>query len=201
MGSSGFLRAHAVNGDRCPKTEPPWPAAPQEKRKGLFWFFVLRRGHWPNPQGFGDLRIGERMPEHTPNSESEVSEAWRRWRAVRRNGAHGGPAGEERRLKPENKKTKMNHPNKNFLSNFPSDQARDSSTDNQPSEIDLFAGSIAATTIWFIGSIEDRVGDKFHGRTFCMKIKFPTKMGIGFMKSDQQTTRQCHMLLVKQTRE
>ncbi|KAK5784973.1 hypothetical protein PVK06_039514 [Gossypium arboreum] len=33
--------------------------------------------------------------------------------------------------------------------------------------------------------------------TFCMKIKFPTKMGISFMKSNQRLARQCYMLSVK----
>lgn len=37
--------------------------------------------------------------------------------------------------------------------------------------------------------------------TFCMKIKFLMRIEIKFMRSDQQTTRQCHMLLVKQAQE
>ncbi|KAH1091438.1 hypothetical protein J1N35_018695 [Gossypium stocksii] len=37
--------------------------------------------------------------------------------------------------------------------------------------------------------------------TFCIKIKFPTRTGIGFMQSNQRIARQCHMLFVKQMRE
>lgn len=35
--------------------------------------------------------------------------------------------------------------------------------------------------------------------TFFMKIKFPTRAEICFMKSDKRIARQCHMLSVKQT--
>ncbi|KAB2078753.1 hypothetical protein ES319_A06G185600v1 [Gossypium barbadense] len=45
--------------------EPSWPTTTQEKREGLSCFFVPRPGHWPNLQGFSDLQIGERTPEHT----------------------------------------------------------------------------------------------------------------------------------------
>lgn len=37
--------------------------------------------------------------------------------------------------------------------------------------------------------------------TFCMKIKFSIRIGVGFIKFDQCLARQCHMLFVKQTRE
>ncbi|XP_016679251.1 uncharacterized protein [Gossypium hirsutum] len=36
---------------------------------------------------------------------------------------------------------------------------------------------------------------------FSIKIKFSTRTGIKFMRSDQRTTRQCHMFSVKQARE
>ncbi|KAK5771818.1 hypothetical protein PVK06_048063 [Gossypium arboreum] len=36
---------------------------------------------------------------------------------------------------------------------------------------------------------------------FCIKIKFLTKIGVGFLRPDQRNTMQCHMLSVKQTRE
>ncbi|KAK5811434.1 hypothetical protein PVK06_026765 [Gossypium arboreum] len=37
--------------------------------------------------------------------------------------------------------------------------------------------------------------------TSCMKVKFPIRIGIGFMQSDHRTARQCHMLSVNQTHE
>ncbi|KAG8493288.1 hypothetical protein CXB51_010833 [Gossypium anomalum] len=76
MGSSEGA-SMPTNGGRCyarralsalfwigSKTEPPQPAATQEKG-GTLRFFALHRGQWSNPQGFDDLQIGEKTPERT----------------------------------------------------------------------------------------------------------------------------------------
>ncbi|KAK5812285.1 hypothetical protein PVK06_027712 [Gossypium arboreum] len=33
--------------------------------------------------------------------------------------------------------------------------------------------------------------------TFCINVKFPTRIGVGFMRSNQRTARQCYMLSVR----
>ncbi|KAG8492237.1 hypothetical protein CXB51_009864 [Gossypium anomalum] len=78
MGSSGVLRAHTANGNRCyvkrvllalflnGSTDGTLVAYSIARKQGrTLRFFVPRRGHWPNPQGFDDLQTGERTPEHT----------------------------------------------------------------------------------------------------------------------------------------
>ena len=32
---------------------------------------------------------------------------------------------------------------------------------------------------------------------YCLTVKFPTPIGIGYMRSDQRTARQCHLLLIE----
>ncbi|KAB2086588.1 hypothetical protein E1A91_A04G047300v1 [Gossypium mustelinum] len=78
MGSSGVLRAHAASDNRCyakrvlsalflnESTDRTLVAYSIARKKGrTLRLFVPHRGHWPNPQGFDDLQIGERTPERT----------------------------------------------------------------------------------------------------------------------------------------
>ncbi|XP_017645308.1 uncharacterized protein LOC108485987 [Gossypium arboreum] len=77
---------------------PPRHNNTREKRRALL---LLRSPPRPLAEPPGVQRPSNRR-ENTgahPNSESEVSEAWRRWRVVGQNGARGGLADEERRLK------------------------------------------------------------------------------------------------------
>ncbi|KAG8496436.1 hypothetical protein CXB51_009240 [Gossypium anomalum] len=85
MDSSAVLHAHATNGDRCyarraPSTFFEWVRGRnlpdlqhRKERRGPSAPFSPSRP-MAKPQGFGDLQIGERMPEHTLNSKSKVSD-------------------------------------------------------------------------------------------------------------------------------